>query len=250
MACALRYSLLFSGLSMMFVNFSAIPDIPRMSLAVAASLLVHLLFLACFVSQPGFAGKGEGHGAALKIRLSAVSGNKVAAGLSMAAEEAIPVVLFPPASIPMESALPRSGEESETVDLPPVKDESFFPRSRLSVPPVRVADSAIDDLLSRFGERLAQGTYFLRLFIDRNGEVVDVQGRISRDGEDSENSDLVFEQLMAAFKSIRFLPAEINGHAVNSQVEFEINAVDVPAGSSNASGRPGIKSTRRKGALM
>jgi hypothetical protein len=249
---------------MMLVNFPVFPNIPRMSLAVAASLLVHLLFLACVVSQPGFSDKGEGQrqGAPLKIRLSAVSGNKVSAGLSIATEEAVPVVLFPPASIPIESALPRSIDETETVNLPPVKDElagsenieddaSFFPRNRLSVPPVRLKDSAIDDLLSGFGERLAQGTYFLRLFIDRNGEVVDVQGRTSRDARDDEDgSDLVFEQLMAAFKSIRFSPAEINGHAVNSQVEFEINAVDVPTGSSNASGRPGIKSNRHKKAVM
>jgi hypothetical protein len=238
---------------MMFVNFSAgrFVENPGMNRAVAASLIVHLLFLACFVSQPGFAGKGGGHGVRLEIRLSAIS-EKVSAepsGLSAATEEAMPAVLSRPASMPVESALPQSGDESEKFDPTPARveiakdnanenkenDEPFFTRSYLTVPPVRVSDSAIDEVLSTAGKRLAPGAYFLRLFIDRNGQVVEVRGRSSRDETNGENSDLVFEQLIAAFKSIRFLPAEINGRAVNSQVEFEIKAVDVIAGSSRRS---------------
>jgi hypothetical protein len=225
---------------------------------------------------PKFVGKGGGTGEMLEIRLGAIPGKGtsiakvldkisdthlaeslegkaaplvLAESLEGAEKKAAPSVLHHAAPIPNGSSLPRSSEELEADNLPPGKDEaientiakndaderdeSFFPGSLLSVPPVRVVDSSIDDLLVSFEDRLAQGRYFLRLYINRDGQVVEVQGSSSLD---SENSDPIFEQLIAAFKSVRFLPAEINGHAVNSQIGIEINAVDERPESSKASG--------------
>jgi hypothetical protein len=218
------------------------------------------LFLACFAAYPKFAGKGHGARDVLEIRLSAVSEKVISDGevsgnfpdkyLAVSPVEETPAVLPkmpPPAS---ENGLSSSSGESEPVPLlsnpentredavrfsANESEESFFPNSRLSVPPVMVTDSAIDDLLSMFGERLEQGMYILRLYIDRDGRVVDVLGTSSLKRE---SSDRILDQLIAAFKTIRFFPAQINEHAVNSQIEFEINAVDEFPGSSKTNNPP------------
>jgi hypothetical protein len=227
-----------------------------MSVAVAVSLLLHFLFLFCLLGSPKFAGQGAETGKALEIRLSAVVEKKrgdveriaeigIPNKRAKSSERKTPAVLSQAAPTTRENPRPdretRSGDESKPWEPPeqaapsanPPGDADgdvavFFTRSRLSVLPMMLTSPALDDSLPVSG-RMEHRRYVLRLFIDRDGQVVDVLGTSSLNGE------RILEQLIAAFKSVRFSPAQINGIAVNSQIAIEVDVADVLPGSSQVS---------------
>ncbi|MDR0578813.1 MAG: hypothetical protein LBI87_15105 [Candidatus Accumulibacter sp.] len=261
------------------------PPSARLTVAVALSLLVHLLLLGGFTISPDFAGK---------VKAGKAPGHALAASLATAPEKArltadpeksadtkrisappreparrettnVPrhAALMTPASerhgpeMPLGKTLERMSErgseevpEREAERAPEQileqagapanpreaaneSGETFFPRSRLTVAPVMLTEPALDDASPMPGGW--RGRAVLLLFIDREGQVVDVQGNVSPDGDDDTR---VLEQLIAAFKAVRFSPAQIGGLPVNSQIQLEIDAIDEQPGSSQTSGRP------------
>lgn len=252
-----------TGCPMVILNMNR-----RISCAVAVSLLVHFLFLVYVPRTMEIFGKrerlenepGSGTQAALAVRLIASPGEEKGDGEKIAdtkaldgystesAEGALSTALSSAVSMAEEhqETLPNgevqwSRKEQESARQPSsptssavAENDFFFPRSQVMIPPVVLTASAVSDPLAALGGRLKPGQYLLRLFIDREGRVVDVRGSISPDAPDG-NDDHIHERFLAAFASVRFSPARINGLAVNSQIDIEISAMDESPGSSRVS---------------
>ena len=103
----------------------------------------------------------------------------------------------------------------------------FYLRSELSAPPVMSSWPDLDDAVFVGQNAEAIDSYRFRLYISQAGEVVRVQ--VVNGGGN------LNEKLLAALKSTRFLPARLDGVAVNSQVEFELGIEEGTRGSSQVS---------------
>lgn len=121
-------------------------------------------------------------------------------------------------------------ESSSPVALEDAPDFSrFYARSKLSIPPVLLLSPDIEGAELAELEEGVFDVLRIRLFISRSGEVVKVES-VSNQGSDDQS-----ERLFAIFKNARFLPARLDGIAVNSQIELELDVADVSAGSSRVS---------------
>ena len=131
----------------------------------------------------------------------------------------------------LTSAKPDSEVPAHLNDL---SDSSrFYVRSEVSKPPVILFWPELDELGG--GNDGMPKSYRLRLFISKNGDVLDVQTLLPR-------IDRGFvEMLITALKTARFAPAQLDGVAVNSQINIEIEPQDAVAGSSRVSDHKDVR---------
>ena len=113
------------------------------------------------------------------------------------------------------------------------KDDAVFSSAEVSVPPTALDTAQLNDSISALGEQLTPGMHAVRLFIDRQGRVV----RLGETGTpESVDKDLLMP-LLAAFSSVGFSPARIDGRAVNSWIDIQVEIPDDAPRSSRASDR-------------
>ena len=232
--------------------------------AGAASVFIHVLFFVCVSGTLEISGKGgrgfdgpeNGARTSLAASLVAVAGEN-RSDMEKTAYADVPddapagwweykpsAAPLPPTmtDVPPETVASSDAQVPGTPPEPAAEfprrtsgtemgDYAYSPDPRLTVSPVILTKDAVSDALAALAERLEPGRYVLQLFIDQEGRVVDVRGSLSPDGEDG----LVHEQLLAAFASVRFSPARINGLAVNSHTTIEISAIDESPRSSRVS---------------
>ncbi|MCM8594781.1 hypothetical protein [Accumulibacter sp.] len=98
----------------------------------------------------------------------------------------------------------------------PPDDRWYFPRAELTVAPRLIEDPVIDWPLARPGETPSSGTIVLRVLVGFDGVV---------DGVEATGGDLPVayqESAAAGFARARFVPGEIAGVAVTSELRFEV----------------------------
>lgn len=246
-------------------NSMAVPDANRaINRAVAVSVFIHALFFLCFsgtVELFGKAGRGvdgpeTGVRRVLAASLVAVAeaspedGEKTAdaevpdgapAGWwehKAADAPSLPGMVESPPEVVASSDTQVSNPSPElAAELPrrtsgtEAADDAYSHGAHLTVPPVMLTKAAVSDAVAALAEWVEPGRYVLQLSIDQEGKVVEVLGSLSPDGKDG----LVHEQLLAAFASVRFSPARINGLAVNGHTTIEISAIDDSPRSSRVS---------------
>lgn len=105
----------------------------------------------------------------------------------------------------------------ETIAAP-----DYFPAGRLTRLPVPLVDIDLD--IPEIKEAAFSGQMELSVLIDENGIVIDVLGAIETDMVRT-FSDLVTER----FKNARFVPGEIDGKAVKSQLQITVVSENLSA---------------------
>ena len=106
----------------------------------------------------------------------------------------------------------------------------YFRRSELTRLPVLLGEPMFD-APDEAGKAPLGGRLLLRLFVGAGGELDRTEVESSASHPDFENAAI------AAFRPLRFSPAQIDGVAVNSQVVFEIDFDSQARGSSRSSDR-------------
>jgi hypothetical protein len=202
----------------------------RMSVAVALSLLLHLSIFGGFLLHSRSIGQKGASPLALTIRLHAAPAKGQKTGSARQPAPKFPTMEV--SAVPETRDTPSFSEKAPASAVTPASDTakaaaSFYSRAEVSVPPLMQTEPVIDDALAISQEWPAQGRIVLRLFIDREGQVVDIleTSLVDRDNP-------VLKQLLAAFSSVRFSPARVGEAPVNSWIEIEIEPIAETPGSS------------------
>ena len=201
-------------------------------LAALGTLLVHLLLL----SDSGFGG----------FLNSLSDGTETYSKTIYASLSPASVIPTPTCVLPGECASKAGADGSRHAALtsshqmastpPPVRERNiglavkyYFRRSELSSFPQALTNPNIR--LPENDDPRIIGAVRLRLFISEKGEVDDIKI------VNSSLPDIYDAASVAGYKSVRFVPGEINGKAVRSQIEVEVDlTVD-----------PGLLSMSRRG---
>lgn len=122
-------------------------------------------------------------------------------------------------------------EESNSFD--PAEALPYLPAGRLTRPPVLLSD--IDLNVAEITELAHPGRIELTILIDANGLIADVLPSV-------ENADmrLFADRVAARLSSVRFLPGELEGNPVKSQLKIIVVSEDLPAGTANSSQTPDL----------
>jgi hypothetical protein len=201
-------------------------------LAALGTLLVHMLLLS-----------GSGFGGFLNLLPDDTEpySRTIYASLSPASESLTPTCVLPGECASntgvdggRHAALTSSQQKVSTP--PPVMERSaglavkyYFRRSELGSFPQALTNPNIR--LPENDDPRIIGAVRLRLFISEKGEVDDIKI------VDSSLPDIYGAASVAGYKSVRFVPGKINGKAVRSQIEVEVDlTVD-----------PGLLSRSRRG---
>ncbi len=177
---------------------SGAPPWARLGMAVAVSIVLHSAALYA-LSSPRAVAPGRGFQAGITARLSSAA----AARDTLSAEPA------QRAARPDQDASPGPGTSASRGVLPP----RYYPASQLDRPPVPLEAIAPDYP----GEaKIPKGLVTLRVRINERGEVDDVTLlRAEPEG--------VFERsALEAFAAARFSPGVLDGAAVGSEIDVEV----------------------------
>lgn len=197
------------------VPVPAAPPWARLGMAVAVSAVLHSAALYA-LSSPRAVAPARGFQAAITARLASAT----------AAPGALPAEPAQRSARADQDASPGSGTSAPRGVVPP----RYYPASQLDRPPVPLQAIAPEYP----GEaRIAKGLVALRVRINERGEVDDVTLlRAEPEG--------VFERsALAAFAAARFSPGVLNGAAVGSEIEVEVEYLPPKGTPFNPLGRSG-----------
>lgn len=233
----------------------------RLLLALAASLLLHLLpglldwgpgqwgnappTVGRAVFVVSLAGRSEQDAAPLAIDTAAGKEDRQAS--SAAADSSPPVAPAEPPPPASEIAV-TLGHQRLAAYLPPylaradtlnVPDGAwYFPASELTVPPRLVDALSLDAVEPEAREEALRGRLVLRVYLARDGKVDRVEVAAST------LPATLQEAVAAAVSKARFRPGEIQGVAVTSSTRFEINLDASDGGASHLTDRQYLRTTR------
>jgi periplasmic protein TonB len=117
-------------------------------------------------------------------------------------------------------AMPEVGRSATAPEAPDVvtigpAQADFLPRSALTAAP-RALETVLLDF-PRFDGQLNSYIGEFELFIDEQGQVVFVEGR------STDLPPILTRAVREAFLPARFLPGEVDGHAVRSRLRIEVS---------------------------
>jgi len=225
--------------------------------ALAVSLLLHLFLLELGLASSRPEGARKQGGIALHATLlgapphefvSVPMGDPLATGGAIAEdsdqEPAVQPVAYPVPAAARQTTLndelirrPSHGPvmpieiDDSPVPTPVSGSVSYFRRSELTRPPVLLGEPLFDAPDEPAKAPTQGGKLSLRLFVSASGELDRAEVERSASRADLEDAAI------AAFLPLHFLPAQIDGVAVNSQVVFEIDFDSQAGGSSRSSDR-------------
>ena len=99
--------------------------------------------------------------------------------------------------------------------------------------PVALDPMVLNDSMEALAERLTKGTHRVRLLVDPQGRVLEIDGvEVGKDAAGGAE-----EPVLTVFAPVRFAPARIGGRAVSSWITIEVDVPDDAPRSSRSSDR-------------
>lgn len=190
----------------------------RLSVALAISCLLHAalfvlpyLGVSASVSRPALPGVNKAEPArALGARLALEDGSAFTnPGVSAKGERAV--------ESPAEQARPAP-DPTQGIGVLPIPAPAYYSTDQLSKRPQPTAPAELD--VPEIRPIIAAGTVILKLWINELGYVVSV------DVEKSDLPEIFSETAVAAFRSLRFTPGELNGRRVGAVMRIQVTYED------------------------
>lgn len=195
----------------------------RFALALVVSLALHLaLILGVQIKATQQSGKAQ---SAMEVRIARQTGEVSSVALSngessvvQVANESETVELahdqqeVPPPAMPASPAIEQATPLLPALEVPLLEDPTWYPAKQLDVHP-----TALHEIKPVYPEQDVEGRVVLLLLIDEAGVVKEATVVEA-------NPEGVFEEsARAAFSNARFAPAQKNGRAVKSRLQYVIS---------------------------